>query len=79
MTKVEKEKREERADARSSALTRAADVRRSSGRDIFCYGREEHASFPHPQRRGPLKGTSLSARPLLADCEKLTRSSRQRN
>jgi hypothetical protein len=79
MTKAAKENLEERALARSRGLTRAADVRRSSARAIFCNGRGEHASFPRPLRRTALKGMSLSAALLLADREKLTRSPRQKN
>lgn len=79
MTKEGKEKHEDRAHARSSVLTHTANVMRSSAGDLFCNVRDDHASFPHPLRRKGQRGMSLSAPQLLADREKLSRSSQQIN
>ncbi len=79
MTKAGKEKREDRAHARLSVLTHTANFMRSSAGDLFCNVRDDNTSFAHPRRRKGQQGMRLSGPQLLADREKLSRSSQQIN
>ena len=72
MTMAGQERRDERADARSSGLTNPAEVRRPSVSSMVTF--ETHstrtsASFPPWRRCKRLKGISLPARLRLASAK----------